>query len=213
MRTQLLFLATALVSCNDKGDDSSGNGGNGNETDDSSPPAAEDADNDGFDVTEDCNDADPAINPDATEICDGVDNDCVDGVDVNATDATDYYADADGDTYGAGKATASCEVVKGQVTNDEDCDDTRADVNPDGQEEITVYLEGLENPRSEVAPHRERGYNIERFREMTEVELKKLALLEAEHGPCLPMAFVIWRPGMGLGDDDDDPSERWKKGE
>ena len=85
-------------------------------------------------------------------------------------------------------------------------------VNPDGQEEITVYLEGLENPRSEVAPHRERGYNIERFREMTEVELKKLALLEAEHGPCLPMAFVIWRPGMGLGDDDDDPSERWKKG-
>ncbi len=134
MRMRLLFVLTALAGCNDKGDDSSGNGdGNGSGTDDSTP-SAEDADNDGFDVTEDCNDADPAINPDATEICDGVDNDCVDGVDVNATDATDYYADGDGDTYGAGKATASCEVVKGQVTNDEDCDDTRADVNPDGQE-------------------------------------------------------------------------------
>ncbi len=139
MRMHALFLVTALAACNDKGDDSNGNGtgdgnGDGGGTDDSSTPSAEDADNDGFDVTEDCNDADPAINPDATEICDGVDNDCVDGVDVNATDATDYYVDGDGDTYGAGKATASCEVVKGQVTNDEDCDDTRADVNPDGQE-------------------------------------------------------------------------------
>ena len=134
MRMHSLFLVTALVACNDKGDDSSGNGGNGGGTDDSSNPSAEDADNDGYDVTEDCNDGDPAINPAATEICDGLDNDCVDGVDVNATDATNYYVDGDGDTYGAGKATASCEVVKDQVTNDEDCDDTRADVSPVGQE-------------------------------------------------------------------------------
>jgi len=134
MRMHSLFVMAALAACSDKGDDSSGNGDDGGGTDDSNTPPAEDADNDGYDVTEDCNDGDAAINPGATEICDGVDNDCVDGIDVNATDATDYYVDGDGDTYGAGKATASCEVVTGQVTNDDDCDDTRADVNPDGQE-------------------------------------------------------------------------------
>jgi hypothetical protein len=132
MRMHSVFLVTALVGCNDKGDDSSGNGGNG--TDDSSTPTAEDADKDGFDVNEDCNDADPAINPDATEICDGIDNDCADGIDVGAADATDYWTDSDLDGYGAGEPTASCEVVKDAVTNDEDCDDARADVSPDGQE-------------------------------------------------------------------------------
>ena len=40
-----------------------------------------DADGDGFDAPEDCNDFDPAINPGATEICDGIDNNCDDEVD------------------------------------------------------------------------------------------------------------------------------------
>jgi hypothetical protein len=131
MFVRTLFVVTFLSGCSGKGDDSSGNGGNG--TDDSAP-SAEDADNDGFDVTEDCNDAEPAVNPDATEMCDGIDNDCDKTIDVGASDAVYYWADADGDGYGAGTSTASCEEVKDAVTNDEDCDDTRADVNPDGQE-------------------------------------------------------------------------------
>jgi hypothetical protein len=131
MRTHSLFLVTALAACNDKGDDSSGNGGN--VTDDSSP-SAEDADKDGFDVTEDCNDGDPAVHPDATEVCDGVDNDCDTTIDVGASDALDYWTDADLDGYGAGKPTASCTEVKGAVINGDDCDDARADVSPDGQE-------------------------------------------------------------------------------
>jgi len=37
----------------------------------------QDADSDGFDVVHDCNDENPAINPDETEVCDdGFDNDC-----------------------------------------------------------------------------------------------------------------------------------------
>ena len=39
-------------------------------------PPAVDADMDGFMVPTDCDDTDPLINPAATEICDGVDNDC-----------------------------------------------------------------------------------------------------------------------------------------
>src|SRR4029079_12430103 len=116
----------ALVGCSDKGDDSNGGGGG----DDSTPSGNEDADNDGFDVTEDCNDADAAINPSATEICDGVDNDCKDGVDVGATDATDYFVDGDVDGFGAGPATASCVPITGPVDNADDCDDANALINP-----------------------------------------------------------------------------------
>ncbi len=124
-----LFSLAFLVGCNGKGDDSGGGG-----TDDSNAPASEDADNDGFDVGEDCNDGDAAINPDAAEVCDGVDNDCADGIDVGATDATAYYADADADTYGAGAATLSCEPVAGQVESGDDCDDSDAAIHPGATE-------------------------------------------------------------------------------
>src|SRR5678815_1451823 len=112
------ILATFLIAgCSDKGDDSQGGGDDSGSVDDSdTPPPAEDADNDGYDVNEDCNDGDPAVNPGATEVCDGVDNDCDKGVDFDATDATAYYADADADGYGAGAATMSCDPVKGSVT-------------------------------------------------------------------------------------------------
>ena len=131
MKFHSVLILFALAACSDKGDDSSGGGGGG---DDSNPPGNEDADNDGFDVTEDCNDADAAINPDAAEVCDGVDNDCTDGIDVGATDATDYFADGDADGYGAGAATASCEKVAGQVANGDDCDDANKLVHPGATE-------------------------------------------------------------------------------
>lgn len=35
-----------------------------------------DVDGDGFDAGVDCNDNDPLVNPGATELCDGVDNNC-----------------------------------------------------------------------------------------------------------------------------------------
>ena len=54
-----------------------------------------DLDGDGYNEEEDCDDLSAAINPDAVEICDGIDNNCDDSVDEGVT--TDFYMDADGD--------------------------------------------------------------------------------------------------------------------
>jgi hypothetical protein len=129
MLVRTMFVVTCVVGCNGKGDDSNGGGGS-----DDSNPNAEDADKDGFPVGEDCNDGNAAINPEAAEICDTVDNDCDGTTDVGAADAVEYWVDADLDGYGAGKATASCTAITGSVANDDDCDDSRADVSPDGVE-------------------------------------------------------------------------------
>src|SRR6185436_7425408 len=94
MTTTWILVATLLVACSDKGDDSAGGddgSGDDGSGDDSDTLPSEDADSDGFVAGDDCNDGDPAVNPDATEVCDGVDNDCDGGTDLDATDATAYY--------------------------------------------------------------------------------------------------------------------------
>lgn len=84
----------------------------------------------------DCDDLNPAINPGATETCDGVDNDCDSKTDINdspVTGTASYYPDADGDTYGSATATATVACPNsppsGKVTNNTDCDDNKAAVN------------------------------------------------------------------------------------
>jgi hypothetical protein len=113
--------------CHGKGDDSATRGG-----DDGASTL--DADGDGYEAGPDCDDADESVHPGADEVCNGIDDDCEGTVDVGATDATALYADADGDGYGAGASTLSCTKITGSVDNDDDCDDTRADVSPVGQE-------------------------------------------------------------------------------
>ena len=76
----------------------------------------------------DCDDTEPLAWPSASEVCDGVDNDCDGTVDNDdAVDATTWYADVDGDGYGgyAYRVTA-CTVPSGYVDNSNDCDDTEA---------------------------------------------------------------------------------------
>jgi len=71
----------------------------------------------------DCDDSDASIYPDAEELCDGLDNDCDGDVDEDLTSAT-WYADNDGDGYGDPDATQdACEQPTGFVDNDYDCDD------------------------------------------------------------------------------------------
>ena len=99
------------------------------------PDTPVDADGDGFVEADDCDDSNGDINPDAEEVCDGVDNNCDDEVDNDATDALTFYQDTDGDGFGnADVMEAACEAAEGYVDNMDDCDDSSGDINPDSTE-------------------------------------------------------------------------------
>ena len=49
---------------------------------------------------QDCDDADPSVYPYATEVCNGVDDNCNQSVDENAIDQNIYFVDNDGDGVG-----------------------------------------------------------------------------------------------------------------
>ena len=76
--------------------------------------------------TGDCNDTEALAWTGATEVCDGVDNNCTDG-ELDAIDQPTWYADTDSDTYGdPSTMTDSCDQPSGYVSNADDCNDTEA---------------------------------------------------------------------------------------
>jgi len=84
----------------------------------------------------DCDDTNAAVNPDGTESCDGLDNDCDGTADEDdSVDASTWYTDSDADSYGsASNSTTACAQPPGTSSNDTDCDDTSPTVNPGATE-------------------------------------------------------------------------------
>jgi hypothetical protein len=100
-----------------------------------------------IEVGGDCDDTNPAINPDAAEICsEGIDEDC-DGAaddedpDVDLTTGQTWYADADGDGLGDGASSlVACTAPDGWTEVAGDCDDSGFS-DPDGD-----LLQDCEDP-------------------------------------------------------------------
>ena len=90
---------------------------------------------------DDCDDESSAVNQDAAEVCDSIDNDC-DGLTDDDDDSVEgpyvTYTDADGDGYGdSATELSSCAVPDGNIEIGGDCDDSDQSINP-SKEEIAV---------------------------------------------------------------------------
>jgi hypothetical protein len=85
-------------------------------------------------VKGDCNDANASINPSATEICDGIDNNCDGKLDDGIR--APYYRDADGDGFGDPNITtlACFGAPPGYVSKNTDCDDNNNKIYPGAPE-------------------------------------------------------------------------------
>jgi len=95
-------------------------------------------DNDGdFYTSSDCDDADPAVNPGADEVCNGIDDDCDGETDESPVDGGTWYVDGDGDGVGGNQAVTVCDQPSGTSTETGDCDDEDASV----QTESTFYAD------------------------------------------------------------------------
>jgi hypothetical protein len=81
----------------------------------------------------DCSPSNAAIFPGATEVCNGVDDDCDTSIDEGVATQS-WYVDADGDGYGAGAATLSCSPIAGSVLTNTDCSPSNAAIFPGATE-------------------------------------------------------------------------------
>ncbi len=103
---------------------------------------AVDNDADGFTSDVDCDDNSAAINPNAAEACNGIDDNCNGNIDEGVVLNT-YYFDADFDGYGnALMDTSACAPVVGYVTDSTDCEDYNETINPGAQE---ICLDNVDN--------------------------------------------------------------------
>jgi hypothetical protein len=99
-----------------------------------------DTDGDGTPDAGDCAPLDPNRHPGATEVCNGLDDDC-DGL-IDEGVSTTFYKDGDGDGFGnAGISVQACAAPPGYVTDNTDCNDTNASIHPGA----TEICDGIDN--------------------------------------------------------------------
>jgi len=86
----------------------------------------------------DCNDNNAAVHPGATEICNGIDDDCDGQIDNEAVIAT-WYLDADNDNYYTGPGLTQCNSPgtgyrSTGLAGGGDCDDNNENIHPEAKE-------------------------------------------------------------------------------
>ncbi|MBU0504542.1 MAG: putative metal-binding motif-containing protein [bacterium] len=82
----------------------------------------------------DCDDTAAAVNPDADETANFIDDNCDGATDEGFTTNT-YYLDSDGDGFGDSESSEDAyEQPEGYVTNSTDCNDDNNAINPDADE-------------------------------------------------------------------------------
>ena len=73
------------------------------------------------------------VSPQATEVCNEIDDDCDQQIDEDVTIV--FYLDADNDTFGDPNSAIEARIApQGYRTNNMDCDDISSDTNPNADE-------------------------------------------------------------------------------
>jgi hypothetical protein len=107
-----------------------------------------DYDGDGFtEIDGDCDDNEALAYPGADEVCDGIDNDCDGDADEDdALDAVTWYSDGDRDGFGtdAFVVMACAAPSEAYADNDDDCNDSVAEINPDALETCAAFDENCD---------------------------------------------------------------------
>lgn len=113
-----------LFACSDKSEVSS----------EEAEDVLQDIDGDGFWGDSDCDETNPNNYEGATELCDGVDNNCDGQIDEDVQST--FYGDGDGDGFGTENITVdACTVPEGFVITSGDCNDGDASVYPGANED------------------------------------------------------------------------------
>ena len=87
------------------------------------------------DNTMDCDDSNPDIHPNASEVCDTVDNNCNQNIDEEPTDGQTYFLDYDSDGFGNPDfVLIRCTQPINYVENSDDCNDANSNISPDSSE-------------------------------------------------------------------------------
>ena len=145
-------------------------------------------------VGNDCDDADPAINPGAVEACDAIDNNC-DGQINEGLERFTYYYDSDSDGFGvADQSVDTCATIPpvNYAAQAGDCDDLNPEINPGA----TETCDGLDNNCDGVV-----NEGLERFVYYPDIDADGFGDDSAAIDTCdanLPTGFVT------LGGDCDD---------
>lgn len=106
----------------------------------------------------DCDDKAPLLNPAATELCNGIDDNC-DGAKDEGFMPTILFTDADGDGFGStkGPTQIGCTPLANFASNFGDCDDAKPAINPNAVETPNGLDDNCNGQRDEVGATEDPG--------------------------------------------------------